>query len=609
MAFQPRTFEDILNDMIAYVEANTDLTDFSPGSSIRTILEAAALEDDEQYFQMVQLQDAFSLNTAVGDDLDERAADYDLIRLQPSVASGEVVFRDGSLTTTTLKFSTVVPQTTITGVDTTLFTVTGPYTIRIGEGTTSVEDLTVNSNSTGTGIFTLSASPANIHTAGERISFVSGAADIALAAGVQLRKPSTGLNAAVDFVTIDSATIVNGNYQSTSANAKATIAGTTGNVGAGTITTFVSSQPFPGAAVTNLASFDGGRGLETDAEFRDRIRQALQSLSAGTPLALNQAVLGTRDAVTGQSVVTANVVEDFINDEVIVYIDDGTGMSPDTVTLASANLASTPGIGSGTITLNTSVKFPREGWIIISPEDPAQIELIQFNDVNYSTNVISLSASTTKAHNTSDEVVLVDMLTVSAEAGQNFFNTSKFPIRRSSERIWIDAGSGPVLQISGTNYFLNKATGDYEQTGAGIAGGAKLAATYTYYTGLVATAQRVLNGDPANPTILPGVRSAGVVVLVDTPTIVRVSVRIAITASINFTEEDLKPFVQEAIETYIGTLGIGDDVTLLQIEKAAANVPGVLDAVLQSPTSNIIVGENELPVCFDANGTSLVTVL
>jgi hypothetical protein len=56
--------------MIAYVQTRTAISDFNVGSVIRTVLEAAALEDDEQYFQMVQLLDLFSFMSAAGEDLD-----------------------------------------------------------------------------------------------------------------------------------------------------------------------------------------------------------------------------------------------------------------------------------------------------------------------------------------------------------------------------------------------------------------------------------------------------------------------------------------------------------------------------------------------------------
>ena len=99
MAFVPRTFVEILNDMVAYVQTHTALTDFTPGSVIRTMLEAAALEDDEQYFQMVQLLDLFSIKTATGANLDRRLADYGLFRRGPLKAFGQVQFADNNVKT------------------------------------------------------------------------------------------------------------------------------------------------------------------------------------------------------------------------------------------------------------------------------------------------------------------------------------------------------------------------------------------------------------------------------------------------------------------------------------------------------------------------------
>ncbi|GAC1395317.1 MAG: hypothetical protein NVSMB65_14340 [Chloroflexota bacterium] len=45
MPFVPRLFEDITRDMVTYmVSQNSLLTDFTPGSNVRTLLEAAAGE-------------------------------------------------------------------------------------------------------------------------------------------------------------------------------------------------------------------------------------------------------------------------------------------------------------------------------------------------------------------------------------------------------------------------------------------------------------------------------------------------------------------------------------------------------------------------------------
>ncbi len=91
MTFRRRVFAEILQDMIDHVQLNTPLTDFRIGSVIRTLLEAAALEDDEAYFQMAQLLRDFSFTSATGVELDRRLADFDLERAPAAPALGEVV--------------------------------------------------------------------------------------------------------------------------------------------------------------------------------------------------------------------------------------------------------------------------------------------------------------------------------------------------------------------------------------------------------------------------------------------------------------------------------------------------------------------------------------
>ncbi len=91
MTFRRRVFAEILQDMVEHVRLNTPLTDFRVGSVIRTLLEAAALEDDEAYFQMAQLLRDFSFTSATGSGLDRRLADFDLLREPAQPALVEIV--------------------------------------------------------------------------------------------------------------------------------------------------------------------------------------------------------------------------------------------------------------------------------------------------------------------------------------------------------------------------------------------------------------------------------------------------------------------------------------------------------------------------------------
>lgn len=611
MSFVPRTYEAIRDDMLAYVQVQTNLTDFEIGSTIRTIIEAAALEDDEQYFQMVQLLDAFSIQTAQGSDLDERVADYNITRLQPSTSAGQVVFQDLLLIQSDTTFDLLTGAISVLVEDSSSFPTLGfPYTVRVGEGTISVEDAQVTANNTLTNILTLQLPGlVNDHSAGSRVSFVSGAADNSIAASIQVQVPSFSGAAPIKFVTIETGTIINGNFESAVVNAKAVVPGSLGNVGANQITQFSSSPPFNGAGIRNPKKFAGGRDIETDPELRDRARTQIQSLSKGTILAIKQAALGVSDPVTGQRVVTANLLEDFIAEEVILYIDDGTGFVPDTVVLPRSTLLvdPAPNPGAGTIQLVDASAFPQTGFILVSTEDLAQIELLNFTAVDYNTNTLTLASPTVRIHNAADEVVMVDVLENNAEPGTLFLQTQNFPIVRSSQRLWIDVGAGFVPKVEGPDYFIQKGTGEIELTTPLISGATAVSA-YTYYTGLVKTVQTVIDGSKTDPVNFPGVRAAGVVVLVETPVIHRITVRLSITAQSGFVEANLVPQVREAVEAYISSLGIGEDVIQAEIIQRAMEVTGMFNVVVVTPASDVVVLQNELPVPFDTSGNSLVTV-
>ena len=121
--FQPRRQEQILADMIARVVTRTALSDVADSSSKKQMLAAAAREDDEIYFQMENLLTLFSIDTATGDDLDERAAEIQpaiITRSLANKATGTVVFsRAGTTGTDNIPIGTVVKTTDGTSFQTT----------------------------------------------------------------------------------------------------------------------------------------------------------------------------------------------------------------------------------------------------------------------------------------------------------------------------------------------------------------------------------------------------------------------------------------------------------------------------------------------------------
>jgi uncharacterized phage protein gp47/JayE len=597
MAFQPRSYEEIRDDMIDYISAQTDLTDYEIGSAIRSLVEAASLEDDEQYFQMVQLLDAFDIESASGTLLKRRVNDADIDYLPASSSTGNVVFRDENLVRSFLNQNYGSGVSIIVIGDGTDFPTSGyPYTIRIGEGTADVEDIDVDDLTVNT--LTLATNLQFSHVFGERVSLVTGAGNTTIAAGIQVQTRSNSDDAPIKFTTIERGTLVNGNYESTPIAASSVSTGPQTNVGANTIIEFTGSGPFDGASVTNRARFGGGRDQESDPALKTRYRDKIQSLSRGTVLALKQCVKGVTDPVTQQTVSSSSLLEDFENDEVILFVDDGTGFTPDTLPLARTAFDGAVLAGAGSATLGDVSDFPEEGFVLLSPEDSAQIELIEYTSINYTTQAIGFVGVTQNAHGDNDEVVLVDVVASSAEAGTNYFNLAQFPVVRNSCRVWMDTGAGFLLLTEGTDYILNRGTGQLQIVGDGTPEGTQIVANYTVYTGLVATAQKVVDGVVDNAVVYPGYRAAGIFVVVEVPTIRRITVRISISVKNGFDEDTLALVVQDSIENYINSLEIGADVIRAKLVELAMNVNGVYNAVLVLPLSDVIVGEDEKPIPF-----------
>ncbi len=606
MAFVARTYEQILIDMIAHVRANTTITDFTVGSVTRSILEAAALEDDEQYYQMVQLLDAYRISSATGSELDERAADLNLSRLEAKEAFGKVVFRDGTIARSELSYNVASGVVTIVIDDSNDFATSYPYDVRIGEGTSSVEDVTVSNNDVTTGTLTVGAT-SNSHSAAEVVSTVSGS-DKTVAAGTTVQVPAKGNSLAQLYQSVEEGIIVAGNYESALVDIIALETGSASNVSAGQITQFLSSPPATGVGVNNPVSTTGGREEETDDAFRERLLARFDLLSRGTKLAVEQGVLGTTYDVTGQQVLTAKLVEDFITDDHRLYIDDGTGLVADETIMASTTVS---GAQAPTTSLNVAdvTNFPSAGWVLISANIAADAELREYTSKNDATNELILPVITvTNPHTNGAEVLLVDVLDL-AETGQNYFQLGNFPVKENDFEVYDNETGVYLLKTSTTDYFLNRSNGEIQYAGAGLSSGTQVLGHYTYATGLVQLAQKVVTGDPNDPTSFPGLAAGGIIINIDTPNLRQITIIISISVENGFIESDVSAEVNRVLTNYIDSLNINDNVIVAEIIERAMGVEGVINCGVSTPSGDIIVLEDELPVSYDSSGNNLVTVL
>ena len=610
MAFVPRSFTTILADSIAYVQTRSNVSDFTVGSVARTILEAAALEDDEQYFQMVQLLDLFSYTTAAGEDLDRRLADFNIYREPAKSAFGRVAFLNGNLIYDQLAADAPSGSAVLWVFDSNGFPTSGfPYTVRIAEGTTRTEDVTVLALDTATNTFTLSGVTTIDSIVGDRVALVTGATSNSLPIGTDVQAPATSVEDQKGFVTQEIATIAAGNFYSNEVLVNAADAGITGNVGSGRISQFVGNPPFSGAGVTNPHSVSGGAGRETDEDFRARAVDKLQSLSRGTVLSLKAASVGVVDKSTGQRVLSSNVLEDFaaVPDEVIVYVDDGTGLVADVVSLASDALSAPISAADTTIVLDDASGFPSTGFVLVDSDF-----LLEY--VSVSVNTLTLSEPVAGGLSALIGAIVrrVNVVSSGTEDGQRRFTMQNPPVVRGTERIYTKEilDTSWTLLVSNVDYVLNRGTGEFSIIDlAGLSLGSEVVAYYNYYTNLIAEAQKVLEGDSNDSVNYPGVKAAGVFLTVEPPISKRVTVELAITAETTFVESDLAPLVQQEVETYINSLKIGKDVIRSRIIDYAHNVQGVRSVTVSVPSSDVIVLESELPTTFDSSGNSLVTVL
>jgi len=129
---------------------------------------------------------------------------------------------------------------------------------------------------------------------------------------------------------------------------------------------------------------------------------------------------------------------------------------------------------------------------------------------------------------------------------------------------------------------------------------------------LLAEIIKVLDGDPSDLTNYPGKGIAGIGYIVEAPVIVNSNIGITATrlASVGVDLLEIKNSIQTAVEQYINTLQLGEDVLLSEVVRVGKNSnSAVYDLIVVSPSSNIVVNENEFArTGAGTTGTVTVTV-
>jgi uncharacterized phage protein gp47/JayE len=533
--FIPKRYEQILPQMIARVITRTGMSDVSDSSIVKHILAAAARADDEQYYQMSLILELFSIDTAVGEDLDERAAEIQpalISRIQAQKATGTVVFS----------------RNTASGLT---------VTIPIGTKIKTSDGIVFKTTSTGT---ITPGSPEQIggHGAGRDSNLVAIVAEVA---------------------------------------------GTSGNVAANTIIKFVSK---PGGVdqVTNLTSLINGLDKETDDSFRQRIKDYVASLARSTPQALESGVVGQQDPDSGAIILYAKVVEDIVNlGNVTLYIDDGTGAAESVATTPQALAATYTWNGTTTVTCGDTSEITEDDFIRLDSDGTWFPVVSIVADVSVTIgnpDAVAIPSGATQSSKGTDLLTLglAGPPPNSAVGGETTLFTDIAPIKDTDPFVVTSSTRG--LLIRDTDYILNPASGQIDFTPA-LSTGERVLADYTYYEGLIALAQKIVDGDPDDPLNYPGLRAAGVYVRVQTPQVLLQTVDVVVTVAEGYDQDEVKSEVRQAIKDYINTLNISGDVIRNRLITKMMLVPGVVNVLLDAPSADVPILDDQLARTQDVN--------
>lgn len=335
--------------------------------------------------------------------------------------------------------------------------------------------------------------------------------------------------------------ITAGNTDSGLIAAVAVLAGASGNVASGTLIKFVS-KPSGVDSVTNPTAFQNGADKESDDAFRNRIKTYVSSLSRCTLEALENAVLGATDPDTGATILFSKGIEDQINrGSTTLYIDDGTGSAEGSTQVTGENV--TAGLSPGDVAVGGETRL------------------------------------------------YLDNKPVKTD--------STFTITSSTRGVL----TGGFTYDASYAYWVNSSTGQIDFNPA-LATGEQITATeYWYYTGLIALAQTIIDGDENDRDTYPGYRAAGTVVYVQTPTVLVPTIELSPTISDGYETATVETAIKEAIKEYVNSLSISGDVLLAELYKRIMGVSGVYNVSITTPTSDVVLLDDQIARVQDANIT------
>lgn len=179
----------------------------------------------------------------------------------------------------------------------------------------------------------------------------------------------------------------------------------------------------------------------------------------------------------------------------------------------------------------------------------------------------------------------------SAQGGENILAFQHRPVSTDAPYSVTSSTRGALTK--GRDYTLDEAAGAVTLTPA-AARGEVLTASYSYFTGILALAQKIVDGDPSDRTNYPGIRAAGTQVVVKAPDVIIEAVDATLTIDPAFAAAQVQSQVRAAIGSLMQGLPIGANLLVAELISAVMAVPGVVNVVLNQPAMDVLAAPGQL---------------
>jgi hypothetical protein len=119
---------------------------------------------------------------------------------------------------------------------------------------------------------------------------------------------------------------------------------------------------------------------------------------------------------------------------------------------------------------------------------------------------------------------------------------------------------------------------------------------YSYDTGLIGQANRVVYGDPRDSVTYPGVNAAGTNIFIREPLLKSISISMSIRTNIGVSFPQIVTQIQSSVYALVQANKLGQSLDLSSIVEVARSIPGVTSVVITNPTYTVSSDEIVLSV-------------